>query len=318
MLALVTGVAGFIGSSLADRLLAEGWQVRGVDCFTPYYDRALKTANVREALTSDRFEMVEADLLTCDLGALLDGVDVAFHQAAQPGVRLSWADGFRTYNDLNVNVTQRLLEAVRAHPISRFVYASSSSVYGQAPRWPTSESDPTQPHSPYGVTKLAGELLCNAYAANFGVPTVSLRYFTVYGPRQRPDMATHRLIEAARHGSSFPLYGDGQQIRDFTFVGDVVDANLRAATHDIASGVVMNVAGGSSTRLVDLVDLVGNVVGQPVPVQWLAPQPGDVLRTGGLADRAHELLGWTPQVSVEQGVRRQAEWHLATLSSSAS
>ena len=318
MKALVTGVAGFIGSNLADRLLAEGWHVRGVDCFTPYYDRDLKTANVAEALQHEHFEMIEADLLTADLGSLLHDVDVVFHQAAQPGVRLSWADGFRTYNELNVNLTQRLLEAVRQHPISRFVYASSSSVYGQAPRWPTSESDVTQPHSPYGVTKLAGELLCNAYAANFGVPTVSLRYFTVYGPRQRPDMATHRLIEAARHGTSFPLYGDGQQIRDFTFVGDVVDANVRAATHDLASGVVMNVAGGSSTRLVDLVDLVGNVVGQPVPVQWLPAEPGDVLRTGGLADRARDLLGWTPQVSVEQGVRRQVAWHLAALSPAAS
>jgi UDP-glucuronate 4-epimerase len=313
VLALVTGAAGFIGSSLADRLLSEGWQVRGVDCFTPYYDRERKQSSIRGAQSHPGFRLFDADLLTTDLEPLLDGVDVVFHQAAQPGVRLSWADGFSTYNDLNVNLTQRLLEASRHSSISRFVYASSSSVYGQAPRWPTAEPDETRPHSPYGVTKLAGEMLCGAYAANFGVPTVALRYFTVYGPRQRPDMAIHRLIESARHSTRFPLYGDGQQVRDFTFVDDVVAANLCAATRPLPKGIVINVAGGSSTRLVDLVDLVGEAVGRPVPVEWLAAQPGDVLRTGGLVHRAAELLEWSPRVTIEEGVRRQVAWHRAAL-----
>jgi UDP-glucuronate 4-epimerase len=313
VLALVTGVAGFIGSNLADRLVADGWQVRGVDRFTAYYEEALKRSNLSSLAGSSRFRLVEADLLTAELSPLLDGVDVVFHQAAQPGVRLSWADGFRLYNDLNVNVTQRLLEAVRSRSISRFVYASSSSVYGQAPAWPTTESTETRPHSPYGVTKLAGELLCGAYAANFGVPTVSLRYFTVYGPRQRPDMATHRLIEAARHGTPFPLYGDGQQVRDFTHVSDVVDANVRSAAAELAPGVVMNVAGGGSTKLLDLVDLVGAAVGRAVPVDWQPAQPGDVPRTGGDIQRASELIGWQPQTGLEQGIASQVAWHLDTL-----
>lgn len=309
MLALVTGVAGFIGSNLADRLVADGWDVRGVDRFTAYYEEAQKRSNLERLMSERRFTLVEADLLSTDLGPLLDGVDVVFHQAAQPGVRLSWADGFRLYNDLNVNLTQRLLEAVRTRTVRRFVYASSSSVYGQAPTWPTTETTETRPHSPYGVTKLAGELLCSAYAANFGVPVTSLRYFTVYGPRQRPDMAIHRLIEAARRGTHFPLYGDGQQVRDFTYVGDVVDANVRAATTEVPNGSVMNIAGGGSTRLVDLVAMVAHAVGREVVVDWLPAQPGDVLCTGGAIDRARDLLGWTPGVALPEGIAAQVAWH---------
>ena len=309
MLALVTGVAGFIGSNLADRLVADGWEVRGVDRFTAYYEERLKRANIEALAAHPRFRLVEADLLSADLGDLLDGVDVVFHQAAQPGVRLSWADGFRLYNDLNVNLTQRLLEACRGRRLHRFVYASSSSIYGQAPSWPTVESSATRPHSPYGVTKLAGELLCNAYAENFAVPTTSLRYFTVYGPRQRPDMAIHRLVEAARHGHSFPLFGDGEQIRDFTFVADVVDANVRAATAKLPAGTVMNIAGGGSTRLIDLVELVGTSVGAPVHIDWQPAQPGDVRRTGGSIELARQLLGWEPMVDLAAGVAQQVEWH---------
>lgn len=314
MLALVTGVAGFIGSNLADRLIADGWQVRGVDVFTAYYDVALKRANLSNLTGAAGFELVEDDLLTADLGPLLEDVAVVFHQAAQPGVRLSWAGGFRLYNDLNVNVTQRLLEAARPRNLERFVYASSSSVYGQAPRWPTTEASETRPHSPYGVTKLAGELLCGAYAANFGVPTVSLRYFTVYGPRQRPDMAIHRLIESARHCTPFPLYGDGQQVRDFTYVSDVVQANISAASHLIPAGAVINVAGGESTKLLDLVALVSREVGSEVPLNWLPAQPGDVFRTGGSIDRAHNLLAWSPEIGIVEGLQRQVGWHLEALS----
>lgn len=313
MRALVTGVAGFIGSNLADRLVADGWDVRGVDRFTAYYEETQKRANLLRLNQADRFQLVEADLLTAELGPLLDGVDVVFHQAAQPGVRLSWADGFRLYNDLNVNLTQRLLEAVRSRSITRFVYASSSSVYGQAPRWPTTETDETRPHSPYGVTKLAGEMLCRAYAANFGVPAVALRYFTVYGPRQRPDMAIHRLIQSARHGTPFPLYGDGRQIRDFTYVDDIVEANLLAGSTPLPSGSVMNIAGGGSTQLLSLVELVSKAVGSAVNVHWSPAQPGDVDRTGGSIERAAELIGWQPTVEIEDGVRRQVAWHLEAL-----
>jgi UDP-glucuronate 4-epimerase len=311
MIALVTGVAGFIGSNLAGRLIEEGWTVRGVDRFTAYYEESAKRGNLTPLLDHDRFELVEADLLTTELGPLMDGVNVIFHQAGQPGVRMSWADGFRLYNEINVNVTQRLLEAARNSDIDRFVYASSSSVYGNATTYPTLETDPTAPFSPYGVTKLAGELLCNAYANNFDVPVTSLRYFTVYGPAQRPDMAIHRMVEATLTGGTFPVFGDGTQIRDFTYVGDVVDANLKAASAPTQPGAVINIAGGGSTTLAELIDAVGLAVGEPVPIERRPAQPGDVARTGGSIERAKDLLGWAPTTGIVAGIAAQVEWHRA-------
>ena len=243
MRALVTGAAGFVGSHLVDALVAQGDTVVGVDCFTPYYDIAQKQANAA-AIAGPAFELVDADLRVADLEPLLDGIDVVFHQAAQPGVRLSWSSGFREYVEHNVIVTQRLLDALPAAGSRRFVFASSSSVYGEQRRYPTNEDDVPAPFSPYGVTKLAAEQLCSVYAANFGIHTVALRYFTVFGPRQRPDMSIHRLCEAALTGGVFPRYGDGSQIREFTFVSDIVAGNLAAATADIAPGAIVNLAGG--------------------------------------------------------------------------
>lgn len=287
--------------------------MRGVDAFVDYYDVAIKRRNVEQALQCDAFQLCHVDLRTAPLEPLLDGIDVVFHLAAQPGVRTSWADGFAAYDDHNVRMTQRLLEAVRAQPSTRMVFASSSSVYGNPPRVPTAEADPTRPFSPYGVTKLAGEHLCRAYSDNFGVVVTVLRYFTVYGPRQRPDMAIHRLIESARRGTPFTLFGDGSQVRDFTFVDDVVAANLAAAAAEAAPTDPVNVAGGSSTTLLELVNMVGDAVGRSVPVEWLPAQPGDVARTGGDVHRAASLLGWAPAVTLEQGIARQVEWHRATL-----
>jgi nucleoside-diphosphate-sugar epimerase len=311
MIALVTGVAGFVGSHLADALLAGGHTVRGVDCFTPYYDRDTKWANVVDLLRHPGFSLIQADLRTDALEPLVADADVVFHQAGQPGVRLSWSDGFPAYVEHNVLATQRLLEAVRVRAVHRFVYASSSSVYGNAVRYPTRETDLPRPFSPYGVTKLAGEQLCTLYAANWGVPTVSLRYFTVFGPRQRPDMGMHRFVEAAFDRRPIPLYGDGEQVRDFTFVDDVVAANLAAARRDVEPGTFLNVAGGGAVTVNELLALLAECVGVPLAVSHLPEQPGDVRMTGGAVDKAARLLGWSPRVGVAEGVAAQVAWHRA-------
>jgi UDP-glucuronate 4-epimerase len=308
MHALVTGAAGFIGSHLTELLLREGHQVTAIDCYTDYYDVAVKRQNAATFADHERCELIEADLLDVDLPALLEPVDVVFHQAGQPGVRLSWGESFAVYDRLNVLATQRLLEAANGARLDRFVYASSSSIYGEAARYPTTETDLPQPMSPYGVTKLAGEHLCALYAHQWSIPTVALRYFTVYGPRQRPDMAFHRLTRAALTGEPFPLYGTGEQIRDFTFVDDVVQANLRAATADLEPGVVMNIAGGGAAKLLDLIDLAGELAGRPVNLDRQPAAAGDILRTGGAIDRAVSLLGWEPTTDVHAGLKAELDW----------
>ena len=308
---LVTGCAGFIGSHLTDALLAGGAEVRGVDAFTPYYEECRKRSNLAMALDHHGFELVEADLRTADIGALLAGIDVVYHLAAQPGVRVSWSEGFPTYVEHNVLATQRLLESLRTNPVDRLVYASSSSVYGNAPRYPTTEDDVPHPHSPYGVTKLAAEHLCNLYAENYGVSAVSLRYFTVYGPRQRPDMGFSRFLDAMGADEPVPVYGDGEQVRDFTFVADVVAATVAAGRAEVTPGSVFNVAGGSETTVNHLLALIGELVGRPVTVERLPSQPGDVRRTGGTTDRARAMLGWAPSVSLRDGLTRQIEWATA-------
>ena len=304
---LVTGAAGFIGSHVVGALLAAGHRVRGVDAFTDTYARWIKEANLADVRHGDGFELLDGGLLELDLPAALDGVSHVVHLAARPGVRTSWRDGFPAYVDDNVTATQRLLEACLATGVERVVYASSSSVYGQATTWPCREDAPTVPHSPYGVTKLAGEHLCRLYTSNHGLSTVSLRFFTVYGPRQRPDMAMHRLVSAALTGEPFPLYGDGSQVRDFTHVHDVVGAVLAAMAPSVPHGLVANVAGGSVASTADVIDLVGEVVGRPVPVVRAAEQAGDVRRTGGATEVAREVLGWTPTVDLRDGIAMQAD-----------
>lgn len=311
MRTLVTGVAGFIGSHLAQTLAADGHQVRGVDCFTDYYDPGVKRSNISGLLADGGMELVEADLRHADLGPLLSDVDVVFHQAGQPGVRLSWSSGFQAYVDHNILVTQRLLEALKESAVRRLVFASSSSVYGNAPSYPTPESALPRPHSPYGVTKLAAENLCVLYGANWDVPTVALRYFTVYGPRQRPDMALHRFIESALDGREIPVFGTGDQVRDFSFVADVVGANLAAATAEVPPGTVVNVAGGSPVTVNELIALLSELLGRSIPVRRLPPQPGDVERTGASTARAQELLGWRPRTDLRTGLAQQVAWHLA-------
>jgi UDP-glucuronate 4-epimerase len=306
---LVTGGAGFIGSPLVEALLARGDHVRVVDCLTDYYDVAQKEANLDGFVDHPGCELVATDLRETDVAALLDGIDVVFHQAGQPGVRLSWASGFPDYDSINILATQRLLEACRKVPVERFVFASSSSVYGEAPSYPTTEDDLPRPRSPYGVTKLAAEHLCGLYAASWAIPTVALRYFTVYGPRQRPDMAFHRLCDAVLGGEPFPIFGDGSQIRDFTFVADVVAANLAAADADAKPGEVVNVAGGGSISLAEVIELIGDLAGAPVPVERRGEQAGDVTRTGGSIERAERILGWSPRTDLRTGLAAQLAWH---------
>jgi UDP-glucuronate 4-epimerase len=308
---VVTGAAGFIGSHLVERLATDGHLVRAIDCLTPYYDVGRKRANLNVLAELPRCTVSEVDLRTDDLTRLLVDVDVVFHQAGQPGVRSSW-DTFASYVEHNVLATQRLLEAVRGSEIRRFVFASSSSVYGDALSYPTSEDDLPAPASPYGVTKLAAEHLCGVYATNWNVPAVSLRYFTVFGPRQRPDMAMHRLIESALTGRPFPVYGDGQQVRDFTYISDVVEANVMAGASTVAPGTVLNIAGGAAATLLDVIGIVEGLTARTVPLDHRPVEPGDVRRTGGSIERASRSLGWRPTVSLSEGLARQVAWQSAS------
>jgi UDP-glucuronate 4-epimerase len=307
---VVTGAAGFIGRHVCSGFLAGGHEIVGVDCYTDYYDPARKRANAAWLAAHDGYIGVERDLVTDPIDDLMDGVDAVVHLAGQPGVRLSWADGFGTYVDRNVNASQRVLEAVRHARVPRLVLASSSSVYGNAADYPVSEDAPTRPFSPYGVTKLAMEHLAGAYVENWKLPVVMLRYFTVYGPAQRPDMAMHRFIERVAAGERVPVYGDGRQVRDFTYVGDAAAATVAAAGADLAPGTVLNVAGGSSATVDDVLALVGRFVDREVLVDRLPSQPGDVRVTGGAIDRARSLLRWSPEVALAAGVSHQVAHQL--------
>jgi UDP-glucuronate 4-epimerase len=316
MKALVTGAAGFIGGRIASRLLADGHDVVGVDAVTDYYDRRIKQANLQR-LDHPRFRFVEGDLNAVDLATILADVELVFHEAGQPGVRSSWGTDFGRYAADNICATQRLLEHARgAERLRRFVFASSSSVYGEAERYPTEETDRPQPVSPYGVTKLAAEHLCTLYAHNYELPTVSLRYFTVYGPGQRPDMAFTRFCRAVHEDRPIELYGTGEQVRDFTYVDDVVEANLRVGAADTAQvppGAVFNVAGGASATVNEVLELLGTISGKEVRVTRSAPVPGDVLRTGGSTRAIRRATGWVPQVGLREGLEEQYRWAAAVL-----
>lgn len=311
MKALVTGVAGFIGSTLAERLIANGNDVIGVDCFTPYYDRSLKIRNLSNLLRSKHFLFHDSDLSLCAIDPILDGVEVVFHESGQPGVRSSWGDDFQEYLRHNVAVTQRLLESCRKREGTAVVVASSSSVYGTANRYPVVETDPTNPISPYGVTKLAAEHLCTLYGKEFGLLTASLRYFTVFGPRQRPDMAMTRLIKAAILGEEFPMYGSGEQRRDFTFVEDVVEANLRLADYLRTSrhgGQVFNVGNNNPVSLNEVVSTIEELVGRRVKLRRLPRQEGDPMETGADSNLLRRTVGWRSLTATREGLNSQVSW----------
>jgi UDP-glucose 4-epimerase len=308
MKCLVTGAAGFIGSTLSERLLELGCEVIGIDCFTDYYSPQLKRDNLRTVLSKCNFNFIEADLLDLNLPELLSDVDWVFHQAAQPGVRMSWGSHFDVYVKNNILVTQKLLEAAKtAKKIKRFIYASSSSVYGNSPELPLRETARPQPVSPYGVTKLAAEHLCQLYYENYSIPTVSLRYFTVYGPRQRPDMAFHKFIKAALKGEEIVIFGDGEQTRDFTYISDAVEANIRAAQVEDAVGCTFNIGGGSRVSVNAVVGLLNDLIGC-VKVKYEEEQKGDVRHTLSDTSLAHKILGYSPEISIREGLSRQIEW----------
>jgi UDP-glucose 4-epimerase len=304
---LVTGAAGFIGSTLSGRLLDTGAEVTGIDCFTDYYPRPIKEANLA-ALTGRRgFRFVEASLQAADLGRLLDGVTHVFHLAAQAGVRRSWGRDFAIYTALNVDATQVLLEACVGKPLHRLVYASSSSVYGDAAPIPMREDAMPQPLSPYGVTKLAAEHLCHLYSVNHGVPATSVRYFTVYGPRQRPDMAFHRFLKAAITGEPIALFGDGGQTRDFTFVADAVSATVAAGERGVP-GRAYNIGGGARVSLNEVLDLVGRVTGTVPQIDRGPAQKGDMRDTYADTSLARAELGFQPTVSLADGLAEEYRW----------
>jgi len=280
--------------------------VIGVDSFSPYYDPALKRRNLETALEHDSFRLVEGDLLELDLAPLLAEADAVLHLAAQPGVRPSWGNEFQIYVNDNVLSTQRLLEAACGTGIDRFVLASSSSIYGEAESFPTTEDATPRPVSPYGVTKHAAEQLCHLYRVAHGVPSVTLRYFTIFGPRQRPDMAFARFIEAATEGRSLNVYGDGGQSRSFTYVDDAVSATIAAATRG-EPGAAYNVAGGSQATVLEVISVLEGLLDRPIAVDHEPPVPGDARKTGADTTAAERDLGFAPQVSLAEGLARQVD-----------
>lgn len=316
---VVTGCAGFIGSTVTEALLALGCRVTGVDCLTDYYDVALKHENMAGFRDHERFQWVREDLQELDAVALLAGKTACFHLAAQAGVRASWGAYFNEYLGRNVMATQRLLEAC-CHPsvresLVRLVYSSSSSVYGDQPHLPVTEEALPQPRSPYGVTKMAAEHLCVLYSMNFAVPTSSLRYFTVFGPRQRPDMAFRKYIEAALSGRTFEVYGDGSQTRDFTYVGDAVRSNLLAVSCE-AKSEVFNTGGGARMVFSDTLEILQRLLQERVPglqasVTYQETALGDVKDT--FADRTHveATIGYEPTITFAEGLAREVDWAIA-------
>ncbi len=312
MRCVVTGAAGFIGSTLSERLLRDGHEVIGVDCFLDYYPKPLKLKNIERAQEYNRYSFREENLLEIPMQELLEGVDWVFHQAAQAGVRASWGEDFQIYTENNIRATQRILESAKLPHISKhlkkIIFASSSSVYGNAETLPTAESIRPQPVSPYGVTKLAAEHLMVLYNKEFNLPTVSLRYFTVYGPRQRPDMAFHKFIRASLKGEKIHVYGDGTQTRDFTFIDDIVEANILAAKSS-GGELVYNIGGGSRVGLQEVITLLGKLLGgKTITVEHQGRQAGDARNTGADITFAKKILGFSPQTSLAEGLKKEISW----------
>jgi UDP-glucose 4-epimerase len=307
MALLITGVAGFVGSHLAERLLQKGFDLIGVDSFLDYYAKEVKENNLRRLMENPKFKFIEVNLLRLNLKEIFEQVEAVFHQAAIPGVRASWGKDFNQYVENNIQATQVLLEACKDIKIKKFIYASSSSVYGDAEELPIKETAPTNPVSPYGVSKLAGEHLTSLYFKGYGIPTVSLRYFTVYGPRQRPDMGFHKFIRAVLLGRDIEIYGTGEQTRDFTFIEDAVEANLQAFFGG-KEGEVYNVGGGSRIKLIEAIRIIEEISGKRADLKYRDPQRGDAKHTYADVSKAKRDFGYSPEVNIHEGLRRHYEW----------
>ncbi len=307
MKVLVTGVAGFIGSHLAERLLREGFQVIGVDSFLDYCSRKIKENNLKGLVNKNGFSFIEGSIFELDLMGILKRVDTVFHQAAIPGVRASWGKEFYKYIENNILATQVLLESCKDVKINKFIYASSSSVYGDVDALPIKETTNTHPVSPYGVSKLAGEHLATLYFKGYGIPTVSLRYFTVYGPRQRPDMGFHKFISAILLGKEIEIYGSGDQTRDFTFIDDVVEANFQAFVKG-KGGEAYNVGGGSRISLIETIKIIEEIAGRKANLKYTEAQKGDAKHTYADISKARRDFGYNPKVDIYEGLKRHYEW----------
>ncbi len=307
MKAFVTGCAGFIGSHLAERLCRRDYQVIGVDCFSDYYSAEIKERNIRELSKHKNFiKLIRENILNLDLDEELRHIDVVFHQAAQAGVRYSW-NKFKQYSDDNIRATQILLDRSVYANIRKFVFASSSSLYGDIDNIPAREDGVLNPISPYGITKLASEKLCFAYWRNFNLPVVSLRYFTVYGPRQRPDMAFSKFIKATLEGGQIEVYGDGNQTRDFTYIDDIVEANLAAAGLE-ENGKAFNLGGGSRISINEILKLISQISNKKLNIKYIEEQPGDVRHTWADTEKAKKYLNYNPSVRIEEGLELQYKW----------
>jgi nucleoside-diphosphate-sugar epimerase len=315
MKAIVTGAAGFIGSHLCERLLKDGYSVVGIDCFTDYYDINVKEKNISLSKNNKNFTLIRKNILEIELENILDGADIVFHEAAQPGVRASWGESFSIYTECNITATQKLLEALKNNKIlpenrqvKKLVYASSSSVYGDAEKYPTKENFVPKPVSPYGVTKLAAEDLCYLYSKNFGIPAVSLRYFSVYGPRQRPDMGFNKFIKAILTDKEIPIYGNGEQTRDFTYVSDIIDANMAAKDIDCPFGEIFNIGGGATVSVNETISMLEKIHGNKVKVKHLDTQTGDVAKTAADITKAKITLKYSPKMDIFTGLTNEYKW----------
>lgn len=315
MFVIVTGCAGFIGSHLTEKLLGQGHQVLGVDCFIDYYPRKVKENNLKGFLNHENFIFMQKhieDITSKDmLFNNLKQVDVIFHLAAQAGVRGSWGDEFRQYTIHTFEAAQKVLEVARKLNVKKFVYASSSSVYGNHPIMPVQEDSGADlwPVSPYGVTKLAGEKLCKLYSETYGLPIAVLRYFTIYGPRQRPDMGFMKFIDSILNGKEINVYGDGEQTRDFTFISDAIEATITAANADLKYETI-NVAGGARVTVNGVLKMLEDISGKPAKKTYIEKQQGDVQHTYADITKAKRLLNYDPKVNLTQGLKAQFDWYI--------